>query len=114
MRRLVPACLVALLLASATAVAQEVPERDEPVDIDDLFGDPPPEGEESEQPSTQDSESPVLSRLLESDPVRLEVSGRVVAGYSPGWSAPLGSPGTYEDLPIVDLSSRIDLAITVS
>ena len=40
---------------------------------------------------------------------------RFTGGYSPGWTEPLGTGGgEYDDLPVVELSSGIDLLLTIS
>ncbi len=108
---------VALLVVPLPA--DEPGSADEPLDVDGLFDteqetEQEDEADDPSQDEAQDETVTVLDRLQEQDPVDLGANTRLVFGYSPGWSASLGTEGSYEDLVLLNLTSAIDLTLRIS
>lgn len=112
--------LIGVALLPALISAQAPPTADDPLDIDGLFEDE----EDDDAGDSSDEQAPpsdprldtssLLDRVFETDPVRMRATARIVAGYSPGWTEPLGEKGEFVHLPVIALSSGIDLLFTIS
>ena len=121
---LLAAAFALLAVAPAPLAAQEPSSEDEGFDVDGLFegedgagteGVGEADGEADGDAGETDGGPPVLDRLTKREPFDVKASVRFTGGYSPGWTAPLGaSGGEYDDLPVVELSSGLDLRLNVS
>lgn len=104
-----------LCVAVNSAADQRAEIRPLQFNVDDLFnGNGDPESPDEARDDRPEEPPSLLESLQRTDPLRVGANIRLVAGYSPGWSQPLGGGGEYQDLPIIDLRSRFDLLVTVS
>lgn len=104
--------LMLFLFSLHTVVAQD--DSDRSFDVDSLFENPKDEVQEDDVPEEEEAEDEqpepsVLDKLQNDDPLQMKGSVRFTGGYSPGWTKPLGRGGQYDAMPLVELSSSIDL-----